>query len=78
MRHAPLSLAWRSQRGAAERASSLRLRVLCVCRAAPEHARGGWLLLQQAIDSISYNNAREVLRLAAEQLSGLLASAGRD
>jgi len=51
---------------------------LCVCRAAPEHARGGWLLLQQAIDSISYNNAREVLRLAAEQLSGLLASAGRD
>ena len=27
-----------------------------------------WLPLQQAIESISYDNAREVLRLAAEQL----------
>ncbi|HEV7586953.1 MAG TPA: NUDIX hydrolase [Longimicrobium sp.] len=29
-----------------------------------------WLPLQQAIESISYDNAREVLRLAAEALSG--------
>jgi hypothetical protein len=28
-----------------------------------------WLPLQQAIESISYDNAREVLRLAAAQLS---------
>ena len=27
-----------------------------------------WLPLQQAIESISYDNAREVLRLAAEAL----------
>jgi hypothetical protein len=28
-----------------------------------------WLPLQQAIESISYDNARQVLKLAAERLS---------
>ncbi len=36
-----------------------------------------WLPLHEAIESISYDNAREVLRLAAEQLLGELARQGQ-